>query len=531
MRAMGRVEELRVRLLGRLPTFDSRRERLLGWLGPLLFAVIGGVLRFWRLDRPHQLVFDETYYVKQGVSMLRYGVEMRWTGDGEEVDPLFTAGTLDVFKTAEGDMVVHPPVGKWVIAAGEWLFGPTSSWGWRFAVALLGTLSILMIGRIARRLFASSFLGTAAAFLTAFEGHHFVHSRTALLDIILMFFALAAFGALLVDRDDYRRRLAAAVGSLPARGPDRLARLRYGPMIWWRPWRLVGALMLGLACGTKWSGLYFFAAFGLMSVLWDVGARRAVGVRHWLVTGLWRDGAWAFVTMTPVILATYLASFAGWFASDRGYARHWASEHPGEGVTWLPESLRSLLHYHHEALTFHNGLTSPHTYESNPWSWMIQSRPTSFFYEGKDASAVGCEVEKCSKAITSLGSVSIWWAATAALFVLLVAWAMRRDWRAGAILAGFVGGWLPWFALQHRTIFTFYTISFQPWVILAVVYLLALAMPPARSSALRRQVGYALIGGYALVVLANFAFFWPIWTAQVIPYEHWQWRMWFPSWV
>ena len=44
-------------------------------------------------------------------------------------------------------------------------------------------------------------LGTVAAALLAFEGHHFVHSRTGLLDVFVMFFGLAAFGALLIDRD------------------------------------------------------------------------------------------------------------------------------------------------------------------------------------------------------------------------------------------------------------------------------------------------------------------------------------------
>ena len=43
MRAMERVESLRARLVGRLPTWDSRRERLLGWWGPLTFAVLGGI--------------------------------------------------------------------------------------------------------------------------------------------------------------------------------------------------------------------------------------------------------------------------------------------------------------------------------------------------------------------------------------------------------------------------------------------------------------------------------------------------------
>ena len=296
-------------------------------------------------------------------------------------------------------------------------------------------------------------------------------------------------------------------------------------------WRLVAAICLGLACGTKWSGLYFFAAFGLMTVFWDLGARRAAGTRHWALTGLFKDGVWAFVTMTVVVLGTYLASWTGWFATKTGYNRIWAVEHPGEGVQWLPPALRSLWQYHVQAYEFHDGLTSPHTYQSNPWSWMIQSRPTSFFYENMAMGVDGCEVDKCSKAITSLGSVSIWWLATAALFFLLWHWAFRRDWRAGAILAGFVGGWLPWFFLQHRTIFTFYTIAFEPWVVLAVVFVLGLALGPPGADARRRRIGQLVVGAYLLLVLANFAFYWPIWTAQVIPYDHWRWRMWFPSWV
>lgn len=519
MARMDRGRALRERLLGFRPT-----DALWGWLGPILFAVIGGGLRFWSLDRPHQLVFDETYYVKQGVSMLDHGVEMRWNGDGEEVDPLFTQGTTAVFNTTDGDMVVHPPVGKWIIAFGEWVFGSTSSFGWRFSVALLGTLSILMVGRIARRLFGSNWLGAIAAFLMAFEGHHFVHSRTGLLDIILMFFAIAAFGALLIDRDWSRARLADKAAGLSTS-------FATGPMMWWRPWRLVAALSLGLACGTKWSGLYFFAAFGLMTVFWDIGARRAAGARHWIVAGIGKDGVWAGISMTVVVLATYLASWVGWFVTSTGYNRTWAADHPGEGVQWLPPALRSLWQYHVQILEFHDNLTSPHTYQSNPWSWMIQSRPTSFFYESPTQGMTGCDVEKCSKAISSVGSVSIWWLATVALFFLVYHWGFRRDWRAGAVLAGFVGGWLPWFFLQHRTIFTFYTISFQPWVVLAVVFMLGLALGPPGADARRRRIGQAAVGVYLLIVLANFAWFWPIWTAQVIPYDHWRWRMWFPSWV
>ena len=200
MARMTRTEELRLRLLGKGYDGGSPADRLWGWLGPLLMAAIGGGIRFWSLGRPDQLVFDETYYVKQGVSLLDHGVELRVRDGLETPDELFTNGTTDVWGTT-GDMVVHPPVGKWVIAAGEWLFGPTSSFGWRFGVAVLGTLSILVVGRVARRLFRSTLLGTIAAFLLAFEGHHFVHSRTGLLDLTVMFFTLTGFAALLIDRD------------------------------------------------------------------------------------------------------------------------------------------------------------------------------------------------------------------------------------------------------------------------------------------------------------------------------------------
>ena len=100
----------------------------------------------------------------------------------------------------EHSYVVHPPMGKWLIAVGEWAFG-MNPFGWRFMVALLGTLSVLLVCRIGRRLMRSTALGCLAGALLAVDGLHFVMSRTALLDLIVMFWVVAAFGCLLVDRD------------------------------------------------------------------------------------------------------------------------------------------------------------------------------------------------------------------------------------------------------------------------------------------------------------------------------------------
>jgi dolichyl-phosphate-mannose-protein mannosyltransferase len=514
------LDRLRRRLLGVRPT-----DRLWGWLGPLVIAGIGGILRFWQLGRPHQLVFDETYYVKEGYSLWKYGIERANRPTLKNPDALFTNGTPDVFGTA-GDSVVHPPVGKWMIGFGEWLFGVNSSFGWRFSSAVVGTLSILMIGRIARRLFGSTLLGCVAALLLAVDGEHFVHSRTGLLDIFVMFWALAGFACILIDRDQARARLAAKVAAL---GPSRPEGA--GPGLGLRPWRIAAGVCLGLCCGTKWSGVYFLATFAVMSMCWDIGARRAASVRSWLRGGVLRDGIPGFLSTVPVAFVVYLASWAGWFHSSNGYDRQWGAQHPSQSFGWIPDSLRSLWHYHQWMYHFNTTLDSFHQYRANPWSWLIQGRPTSFFYEGPTQGHDGCHVAQCSKAITSLGTPTIWWAATLAILVVAFQWLLRRDWRAGAVLSGLVGGYLPWFQYQHRTIFTFYTVAFVPWIVLTVTYVIGIALGPPTVSRIRRLVGGSAVGVYLVTTVAVFFFYWPIYTAQVIPYAEWARRMWFPSWI
>src|SRR5215831_81134 len=55
-------------------------------------------------------------------------------------------GGTQILEGTRGEYVVHPPLGKMLIAVGEWLFGLTP-FGWRFAVAVAGSLAILMTER------------------------------------------------------------------------------------------------------------------------------------------------------------------------------------------------------------------------------------------------------------------------------------------------------------------------------------------------------------------------------------------------
>ena len=192
------------------------------------------------------------------------------------------------------------------IGLGEIPFGILNSFGWRFAVALAGMLSILMVGRIARRLFQSDLLGAVAAALLAFEGHHFVHSRTGLLDIFVMFFGLAAFGALLIDRDQAREVLAAKLPGCRGRPIS-----RWGPWLGWRPWRWVAGVMLGPGGGVKWSGSTSSSSSACSPSCGTSGRADPPACAGWVVGGVVKDGLFAFAQLVGTAFVTYVAELDG----------------------------------------------------------------------------------------------------------------------------------------------------------------------------------------------------------------------------
>ncbi|WP_406011414.1 phospholipid carrier-dependent glycosyltransferase [Streptomyces sp. NBC_00637] len=511
------------------PAAAYRVAKVMDWLGPVLVAVLAGAIRFRRLGQPRALIFDETYYAKDAWALLRLGYEGTWP-DRKITDPQILADPQVIPLSDTGAFVAHPPTGKWVIALGEWMFGLTP-FGWRCMTAVLGTLSVLMLCRIGRRLFRSTALGCLAGALMALDGLHVVMSRSALLDLVVMFFVLAAFGCLLLDRDDARARLGAAL-PVDADGharPDRATgdRAGTGP----RPWRIAAGVFLGLAASTKWNGLYFLAFFVVLTLLWDVGARRVAGAGRPYRAVLRKDLGWSVLSVVPVAVATYLMTWTGWFRSDGGYGRHWAD---GRGGTWswIPAPLRSLWHYEYGVYRFNVGLHTPHRYESNPWSWLVLGRPVLFDYQSPKAGQDGCHAAAgCSQAVLALGTPLLWWSACCALVYLLYRWALRRDWRAGAVLCAVAAGYLPWFLYQDRTIFSFYAVAFVPYLCLAVAMMLGALLGPPGASDRRRTLGAVAAGGLVLLVVWNFVYFWPLYTGQTLPVGDWRSRMWLDTWI
>jgi dolichyl-phosphate-mannose--protein O-mannosyl transferase len=491
---------------------DSIRRRLaamsardpVSWAAAALVVAIAAALRFTRLGFPGGKVFDEVYYASEGAELLRYGVEWRVQTNAYG----YTVGP------GRADFVVHPPLGKWLIGLGIKLFGD-NAFGWRFMVAVAGVVSVLILTRTARRLFRSTVLGCLAGLLMALDGMHFVLSRTAILDMFLMFFVLAAFACLVLDRDARRTRW---LHALEEGGPPRLG------VPWWR---LAAGIMLGAACGVKWSAMFFIPLFALLVLWWEVGVRKVAGAPHPWRDALLRETGW-IAAMVGLAFAAYLASWTGWFLTDDGYKRHYLRDVRHDPEPPVIGALRNLWLYHVEMYKFHIGLSAPHPYKSWPWQWLLLLRPVSFYWNTTGP----CGADSCAGQILLLGTPVLWWAFVPALFGLAWFGISRRDWRAAAIGAGVVAGVVPWFyyELKHRTMFYFYAFPAEPFLVLAVVYVLGAIMtapdtgrPYGRYLLAEDGKLYGTVAAAAFLILVALAFWWyyPIYTGMSIPRDDW----------
>lgn len=503
---------------------DPRIRRLWEWGAPAAVLLVAASTRLIGLDTPHTLVFDETYYVKDAYTLSHLGYESRWP---DTANTSFADGDPDVYLPG-GSFVVHPPLGKWIIASGMAAFGTDSAVGWRIGMAVVGVLLVALTMLVARRLFGGTTLPVIAGGLLAIDGNAIVMSRVSLLDTGVAFFALLGAYFVLLDRGRTARRLDAWVADRRSAGRS----IDAGPVFWARPWLVAAALAFGCAASVKWNGLYFLAAFGIYTVVSDALLRRRVGIASWGVGSALRQGPVNFVLLVPLALIVYVVSWTGWFTSDGGYYRHWIEEEGGTAWTgalaWVPTVVQNWWHYQASILGFHTGLTTPHGYMANPLTWPFLVRPTSMYYEDfGDGTAA---------AILDIANPLIWWGCTAAIVFLAVRVVLRLRrgeavWADAFILTGAAAGYLPWLLYLNRTVFQFYTIAYEPFLVLALAAGIAAVAGSPRDAERRRVAGLATAGVYLGLVVAVSAFFWPMWSGAPAPLWFLRLHYWFPSWI
>jgi dolichyl-phosphate-mannose--protein O-mannosyl transferase len=458
-------------------------------------TALAGGMRFYHLSAPHAFVFDEVYYAKDGC-----------------FDAGFPYQQCKLDSPNEQTFTVHPPLGRWIIAGGEAAFG-NRPFGWRFASAVAGTLSVLLLSILAYRLFRSAMWAGVAGLLLATEDLNFVQSRVSMLDIMLTTFVVAGFLFLVLDREWMARRsgdeeptaeasdevaspIEAEEAALLCLPPDRPP----SPIL--RPWRLAAGFAFGAAVATKWSGASALLGALILAVTWERTRRRRVGLPHPLREALRDESFGIFVFLVLVPVGVYAASYARWFAENGLNLSGW----------WAVQ--RGMADYS-------IALRATHPYASRPWTWLLLARPVAYYYKG---SPPGTAAE-----ILGIGNQAVFWGSLLTFPYALFAWVTRKDWRAGFILVAFFAQYVPWF-FAARTSFLFYIAPMTPFMVLAGVYGLR-SMWEVRVGDREVRPLAPLVVLLVVVAVGLFAFFFPVLTGRTISYASWHQRMWFPGWI
>ncbi|MHA2788475.1 dolichyl-phosphate-mannose--protein mannosyltransferase [Corynebacterium sp. S7] len=493
-------------------------------LSVTVIALLALVTRFVGLTVPTASgtpVFDEKHYVPQARDMVRS----------------FFNPVLGGIESNPGyGLVVHPPLGKRLLSIGEWLFGYTPL-GWRFMTALFGAAAVVFTMLLARRLSQSWQVGLFAGIIAASDGVLLVASKFGMLDIFQVLFIVMAAWTLAGDMRQVHQRFHTAFldGRFAHSGP-------FGPRIGFRWWRFATGVLLGMALSVKWSGLYYIAFFGLLSVFYDLYLRNRYRAQKPVTGTLVRDVPAALASLVVVPAALYIWSWRSWFASETSVYRHAATDGTipdSSALQLLPDAWAGWFYYHFSVLEFHSSLTSSsghsHPWDSKPWAWLVAARPILYYSSTGD----GCGNTTCRQMIYLFGTPAIWWLTVPILLWAVWVWIVRREKRVILPLVAFAAGFLPWLAAFDRQMYFFYAAPLVPFTIVLIALALGYLSKrgrPIQSAWLTKIAGVQLRWGqlgviaYLALVVAMFLYFSPLFYGYSIPEAWYQQMMWLPSW-
>jgi dolichyl-phosphate-mannose--protein O-mannosyl transferase len=480
----------------RVPAFLQRLNRPV--VAILAVGLIAGYLRFMHVAYPEHRVFDEYYYTKSACILLDYSNERC---DINSADERF-------WRDNEWDTGawVHPPLGKWLIAGGEAVFG-TESLGWRAGAAVTGTATVMLLAVIVQLLFASPIWTFVGGLLLATESLNLVQSRTGTLDIFVAFWVVLVFVFMVLDRRWIERRTPDLERIEKTEGTG--AKKPRLPAPLWRPYRFAAGAAGGAALATKWSGLTAVVTAFALAFGWEVMRRKRYGIRSPVLSTITAEGFGTVLALMVMPALVYMVTYIPWFVHFGWDLGRWV-EMQGKAARF------------HADLKALNEKGQPwHAYFSPAWQWILLRRPV--YYYGAVSS------DGIRQVIYAQGNPAIFWGSILAIPYTAYAWWTRRDWRAAFVVLVIAGLYLPWFAVS-RPQFLFYAAPITPFFVLACVYALReLSEMHVAGSRSRPYLPVAV--GFVAASVILFIWFWPILTAAPLTDASYKLRFWFSTWT
>jgi len=285
------------------------------WCAAIALAFLA--LVWWRLGIPSEIYFDEVHYVNAARKLI----------DGVRANP------------------EHPMLGKTVIAAAIYWLGDQPL-NWRIPSALLGGLGLFAFSRLVWLASGRRLAAILAALLLATDFFWFIHSRIAMLDMVMASLGIAALW-----------QFAAAC--------------RFTGQARWR--LILTGLLAGLSLGAKWSIAPALALPGL----WFLALKLRTNGRRFL----WARGGGPVEGISLIEAALWLGGLP--------LAVYWLTFWPG--FLWHDRPIDPLhpIAWHQYMLRLQDSVVKLHPYRSVWYQWIGDWRAVWYLYKPVDGAQRG----------------------------------------------------------------------------------------------------------------------------------------------
>ena len=296
----------------------------------------------------------------------------------------------------------------------------------------------------------------------------------------------------------------------------------------WAIWLALAALSVACLVTSKWEGFFGLAAVWFIATFvaaqrWFNRVAQTIGggvkARLRYVWGNPYGVRWPlYIAMTVVVtLVVYLLSYVPFFPIG--------DSHVVQGKGWgdLWDLQKQMYWYHHN-------LVATHPYSSKWWTWPLEIRPVSYYYQtfskpGAVPQIVGEVIALPNPAVWLVGLVT----------VPIAAWYAWRARHKGIMMlvAAYLFQWIPW-ALSPRIDFEYNFYPNLAIICFCTAYVVRHWWTPSFAGLTKEQARGAtignrvLIGSYLVACLLLFVFFFPILSGAHITYAQWMARMWLP---
>ncbi|MBD5656342.1 MAG: hypothetical protein IAI50_14350, partial [Candidatus Eremiobacteraeota bacterium] len=181
---------------------------------------------------------------------------------------------------------------------------------------------------------------------------------------------------------------------------------------------------------------------------------------------------------------------------------------------------------------YHYDLKATHPYGSKWWQWPFILRPISYYYhDWRTGAATQDSTACCVAEIIAIPNPAVWWLGLVS--VPFVGWLGFRERNKGYVLlfVAYLLQWLPW-ASSPRVAFEYHFFPNLAVICLANAALLQRIWRYGETHAGRlARLGRTawpqlVVGGYLVLVVGLFVFFFPILAGLHVRWDVWDARMW-----